>query len=89
MPFPTLKRVQSAFIKAGATIVAHGTNNGFKATKGANTVIFYHQEGFPDRSVRSVSLMFSPSPHTDIMTDCFCDSYHHNIKSAVYALNES
>lgn len=26
------------------------------------------------------------SPHTDIQTDCFCDSYYHTIKSAVAAI---
>ena len=87
MPFPTLKRVQSAFLKTGATIVPHGTNCGFKATKGENTIIFYHQEGFPDRSVRVVSLMLTPSPDTDIMTDYNADTFHHNIKGAVAALN--
>lgn len=29
------------------------------------------------------------SPHTDAMTDCFCDSYYHTIKSAVAALQRT
>jgi hypothetical protein len=87
MAFPTLKRVQSAFTKAGAIITEFGKNNGYKAVKGNNTVIFYFQEGFPDRTIPVVSLMFTSHPDTDSMSDYNADTFYHTIKEAVSALN--
>lgn len=88
-PFPTLKRVMSAFKKAGAPLQLLPRGNGYFAVKGKNRVEFATQEGYPDRSVIVVSLMVTPDPKTDAMYDNFYDTFHDSIKAAVKSLDWS
>ena len=88
-PFPSLKRVQSAFAKAGAPLQPLPRGNGYFAVKGKNRVEFATQEGFPDRSVIVVSMMCSPDPRTDAQYDNFYDTFHDTIKGAIKSLDWS
>lgn len=65
------------------------TDDGRKwyARKGSNVVEWYTQEGYPVAEKLRAVCICSPSPHTDVMTDCFCDTFHHTIKAAVAALD--
>lgn len=82
-----------ALTKAGAVITADDDRGGhFFASKGAKEIEWYTQRGFDDKASKfvddkpSVSICFTRSKHTDSMTDCFCDTFHRNIKSAVAAV---
>ncbi len=81
-------RLLAALTKAGATISNPDERRSdlFHAVKGGRVVIWYTQEGFPNKERRSAVCVHTPSPHTDVQTDCFCDRFHHTIKSAVAAL---
>jgi hypothetical protein len=72
------KRLVSACLKRGATITE--TRKGsFSATVGENLLTWHIQD---DRAI----CVCTPSPHTDVMTDCFCDTFHHTIKAAADSL---
>jgi hypothetical protein len=76
------KNLVGKLLKAGATI--EETSRGkdvvwYAATYNERLVVWYTEEG----RARSVH---SPSPHTDILTDCFCDTWHYTINSALYHL---
>lgn len=63
----------------------------FVAKLGGNTIDWYTQENFNKKLGRNdgklyVSFVTRRSPHTDVMTDCFCDTYEHKIKGAVRLL---
>jgi hypothetical protein len=82
MAFPTLKRVLSSLEKIKAEVIPTAT--GYKAIKGNNIVLIYHQEGAKERVV---CIMCSPSVNTNMMVDYSEDVYHHTIKEVVAALN--
>lgn len=79
-------RLASALTKAGATVELNkprwdGSPDSLcVARRGSRAVIWHDQEG-------TAVAVHSPSPHTDIMTDCFCDTFHHSIKSAVESIS--
>lgn len=93
-------RLLSALAKAGATITyePHGkVSIRWRAVKGSNVLLWHCQSlwhawhaqpKWDDKSVQEAVGVHSPSPHTDIMTDCFCDTFYHTIKSAVASLND-
>ena len=87
--FQSLQRVEAAFKKAGAVIEPQQYGSGYRATKGNREVVYYTQPAWPDETKKVVSLMITRSPHTDTMTDCFCDQYHNTIAAAVYELNRA
>lgn len=80
-----LKRALTAFAKAGCTIKHDEASTRYYATKGTNTLLFY-ENGKGSGEVYNFTWR---SPQTDVMTDCFCDSYFHSIKSAVKFLTEN
>jgi hypothetical protein len=74
-----LSSIISAAKKNGVTFKEAG--NRFYLTKGDTTL-----EGYLN-SENEVGYLTWRSPDTDAMTDCFCDSYYHTIKSAMHLLN--
>lgn len=86
--FVNLTRLTNALKKVGATVeiieIDKTHNYGRGVARLNNRVLeFTYQPGFPDRSKATVPIIVVPSPHTDIMTDCFCDTFFDTIKSAV------
>lgn len=78
-----LTRVLSAFAKNGITVEeSKFSKNKFIARKGTKTLEFYTQGTHVDYFVER-------SPHTNVMTDCFCDSFYKTIEGAVRVLNPS
>ena len=55
-------------------------NHRFYAKKNQKAIAWFTQGD-------DVICLSSPSPHTDVMTDCFCDSFHRTIKEALNHLN--
>ena len=86
--FVNLNRLVNAFKKAGATVEVKESEktpyfgSGWAELNGRR-LEFNYQAGFPVESKRTVSIIVSRSPQTDIMTDCFCDTFFDTIKSAV------
>jgi uncharacterized Zn finger protein (UPF0148 family) len=86
------KRLLNALAKVGATVTnPHADNTKapryFKATgKNGEVVCWYVQKKWDNPEELEATSVHTPSPHTDIMTDCFCDTYYHTIKGAVGAL---
>lgn len=77
------KRLLNALAKAGATVTPFSWgHNGFQAIKGNNRIEWFVQG---ERAV----CVCTPSPLTDAMTDCFCDHFHHTIKSAVREMDRT
>lgn len=96
----THKRLVSAFTKAGCTVTQQERrgNPSFiaKNPKNGKMVEWHTQpqfvfvkdgESYYDEKNPITTYVVARSPHTDIMTDCFCDSFYHTIKSAVGALS--
>lgn len=79
-----LKRALNAFAKAGCTIKHDEGSTRYYVTKNDTTLLF-HENGRGSGEVNHFTLQ---NPETDAMTDCFCDSYFHTIKSAVRFLVE-
>lgn len=83
------KRLLNALAKVGATVTSepHGkTMVRYRATKGDRVLAWYAQPKWnKPEELEAVSVHY-PSPHTDIMTDCFCDTFYHTIKGAVESL---
>ena len=85
------KRLLNALAKVGATITNPHADNGkepryFVATgKNGDKLCWYVQAHWKTGDKEAVSV-HSPSPHTDIMTDCFCDTFYHTIKGAAGSL---
>jgi hypothetical protein len=80
-------RLVNALTKAGATVTKdehHPTR--YQATKGERYILWFTQDGYPKPERLAAVCVHTPSPHTDVMTDCFCDTYHDTIKGAVHAL---
>ncbi len=86
------KRLLSALAKVGATITNPHADNGkepryFVATgKNGNKVCWYVQKKWDDETVLEAVSVHTPSPHTDAMRDCFCDTFYHTIKAAAGSL---
>ena len=64
----------------------------FEATLDGERIDWYTSENFNDKKGDYdgrlyVGYVTKRSPHTDSMTDCFCDSYRDTIKAAVGLLN--
>jgi len=78
-----LKRVLNAFKKNNIEVKHQEGSTRYYATKNNNTLVFY-ENGKDSGEVYHFTWQ---SPMTDASTDCFCDSYFHTIKSAVYFLN--
>lgn len=71
------KTLISRLTKAGASIESDPNHSSrYVATSAYGTVIWFDQDG-------SAIAVHTPSRHTDAMTDCFCDRFHHTVKSAV------
>lgn len=70
-------RLLSALVKAGGK--HRQTDNMHVVELGTQCVVWFYQEG-------SAICVHSPSAHTDIMTDCHCDTFHRTITSAVSRL---
>jgi hypothetical protein len=99
MTIMTHKRLVSAFRKAGCTVEQQEKrgNPGYiaKNPKTGECVEWHTQpkfvyvkggESYYDESDPITTYVVARSPHTDIMTDCFCDSFYKSIKSAVAAI---
>lgn len=56
------------------------------AKKGTQTLSFYVQKHWQSGLDEVINFTYQ-SPHTDAMTDCFCDSYFRTLKSALGFLN--
>jgi hypothetical protein len=95
----THKRLVNAFKKAGCIVeeLERRGNPNFLATnpKTGECVEWHTQaafvyvkggESYYDEANPVTGYVVQRSPHTDIMTDCFCDSFYHTIKSAVAAI---
>ena len=82
------KRLTNALKKAGATITSDGHRH--SATKGDRMIRWFTQDGFRNGEFTSENpeavCVVTPSPHTDSMTDCYCDRHHDTIKGAVASL---
>jgi hypothetical protein len=84
------KRLLNALAKAGATVTHEPhtkTMVRYRATKGNEVLLWYAQKKWDNPDELEAVSVHSPSPHTDIMTDCFCDTFYHTIKSAVGSLS--
>jgi hypothetical protein len=84
--FVNLNRLVNAFEKAGASVEVTESSKGYGrgfARLNDRALNFSFQPSYPDKSKSTVSVIYASSPHTDIMTDCFCDSFFDTIKSAV------
>jgi hypothetical protein len=95
----THKRLTSAFVKAGCTVESDERNAHrfvVKNPKNGRVMEWYTQAAFvPAKDGKEASFddgnpvttyVVERSPHTDIMSDCFCDTFHHSIKAAVAAI---
>jgi hypothetical protein len=93
------KRLVSAFVKAGCTVeeLPKRGNPSFlaKNPKTGECVEWHTQpafvyvkggESYYDEKKPITTYVVARSPHTDIQTDCFCDTFYHTIKSAVAAI---
>ena len=86
-----LKRLLNALAKVGATVTNPYDDKTkapryYKAVgKTGNVICWYVQPHWKTGEPEAVSV-HSPSPHTDIMTDCFCDTYYDTIKGAAAAV---
>ena len=83
------KRLLTALTKVGATVTnePHGKSMvRFRATKGEEVLCWYAQKKWDKPEELEAVSVHSPSPHTDIMTDCFCDTFYHTIKGAAESL---
>jgi hypothetical protein len=84
------KRLLNALAKAGATVTHEPhtkTMVRYRATKGNEVLLWYAQKKWDNPDELEAVSVHSPSPHTDIMTDCFCDTFYHTIKSAIGSLS--
>jgi hypothetical protein len=95
----THKRLVSAFRKAGCTVteqerrgnpsfIAENPKTG-ECVEWHTQPKFVHVKGgdsYYDEKDPITTYVVARSPQTDIMTDCFCDSFYHSIKSAVAAI---
>lgn len=86
-------RLVNALTKAGAKVTADEyRNDHFFATLNDKKIDWFTQDGFDKKTKQftkeklEVSVCTARSPHTDVQTDCFCDSYAHTIKEALYFL---
>ena len=79
-------RLMNALKKAGALITWPSPTK-FVATKGDNRIEWFTQPNWRDETKLDAICVNSPSPHTDVMTDLFCDTFHDTIKQAVEALD--
>jgi hypothetical protein len=64
----------------------------FEASLDGERIDWYTSENFNEKLGRNDGRLFvgfvtKRSPHTDTMTDCFCDSYRDTIKASVWLLN--
>jgi hypothetical protein len=97
----THKRLVSAFKKAGCEVInvprfgSEGkVSNRWMAknVKDGRSVEWHVQAGFDavtktwDESNLITTYVVKRSPHTDIMTDCFCDTFYHTIRESVRAI---
>jgi hypothetical protein len=95
----THKRLVSAFLKAGCKVEEQPRrgNPSFIATnpKNGDMVEWHTQpafvyvkggESYYDEKNPITTYVVARSPHTDAMTDCFCDTFYHTIKEAVKAI---
>ncbi len=55
--------------------------------KNGNVVVWYTQSKWDKPEELEAVSVHAPSPHTDIMTDCFCDYFFKSIKSAAADLS--
>jgi len=74
-------RLMNAAKNAGA--IVEKMENGYRAVKGNNAIYWYTQESYPDKTKLDAICVHRKSPHTDMMTDCCCDTFFDTIKSAV------
>lgn len=94
------KRLVSALTKIGATIT-EVTDRGrpdpfyknFVATLNDKRIDWYTSKNFNTKiddydDQLYVDYVTMRSPYTDVMTDCFCDTYEGTIKGAVELLGE-
>lgn len=86
-----LKRLLNALAKVGATVTTPHDNIGgpryYKAVGKTGEVICWYVQPHWKTGEPEATSVHSPSPHTDIMTDCFCDTYYNTIKGAVQAVS--
>lgn len=95
----THKRLVSAFIKAGCTVTeqpSRGNPNFIAKNPKTGECVEWHTqpkfvhvkggESYYDEKNPITTYVVARSPHTDAMTDCFCDSFFHTIASAVQAI---
>lgn len=76
-----------ALKKVGAEV--KNTNNySFTAEKDGKFVCWYATESYPDKTKLDATCVHTPSPHTDILTDCFCDRFYSTLKAAVAYLGD-
>lgn len=76
-----LDRLLNAFKKNNITVThAHG----YVATKDGESLHFYEN----GKGSNEVTHLTAKHPDTDAMTDYFCDTYFHTIKSSIKFLNE-
>ena len=83
------QRLLNALHKVGATVTnePHGKSmTRFRAAKGDRVVVWYAQKKWDKPEELEAVSVHSPSPHTDIMTDCFCDTFYSTIKGAAESL---
>jgi hypothetical protein len=83
------KRLLNALAKVGATVTNEPhtkTMVRYRATKGSEVLVWYAQPKWNKPEELEAVSVHSPSPHTDIMTDCFCDTFYHTIRAAAGSL---
>lgn len=82
------KRLLNALAKVGAAVSnqPHGKIVRYRATKGDNVLVWYAQPMWNNPEELEAVSVHAPSPHTDIMTDCFCDTFYSTIRSAAASL---
>ena len=83
------QRLLNALHKVGATVTNEPNGKSmtrFRATKGSEVLLWYAQKKWDKPEELEAVSVHSPSPHTDIMTDCFCDTFYHTIKGAAESL---
>jgi hypothetical protein len=82
-------RLVKALTKAGATVSNVPAWNGKESrtwsAKGDKTTIYWYTQDSMDGTVDAICV-HEKSPHTDIQTDMFCDTYFYTIRSAVASL---
>jgi hypothetical protein len=78
-----VKTLKNALLKTGATLTTEDDYHYTAVSADGERKLEFYRNGGGDQ----VSVCVIRSPHTDVMTDCFCDTFLRKIKEARNYMN--